>query len=496
MSDRQIRASFTSVDRHIVDEGEFDLVSVGVDIGSSTSHLVFSRLHMEQVGSRYQIVERETLAESDVLLTPYVDGRDIDTQALGRFIDRAYSSAGISRDSVDTGALILTGVAARRRNARAIAELFAKEAGRFVAVSAGDGLETTMAAHGSGAVRRSGQIDGLVMNIDIGGGTSKIAICERGRVRTLTAVEIGARLIAMDECGRVARIEDAGRSLAADAGVTLDLGSPFNDDQIRAVVALMADRLIEAAGLTRMTPATAALLRLPPVDESLSIAAITFSGGVAEFSYERTGKGFGDLGRELASAVRDRIVSFGIPIEKPSATLRATVIGASQYTVQVSGSTIFIDSPATLPLRNVPVIAPAFDLTMDVIDPQAVEGAIRHSLTSLDFAHINSAMAVAFHWQGSATFKRLDDFCAGLRRGMRTLLNDGFPLVLVNDNDIGGLLGLHLHEAHTGQNPIVSIDGIELREFDFIDIGALIPASGAVPIVIKSLVFPKPEIGS
>ena len=193
---------FSSVDRHIADEEEIELTSVGVDIGSSTSHLVFSRVKMERLGARYIVSQRETLHEAPIQLTPYAEENTIDAEKLGEFIEESFRSAGIERSAVDTGALILTGVAVRRRNARAIGDLFSAEAGKFVAVSAGDGLEATMAAHGSGAVIRSSQSDVL------SGGTSSyntqirvvVEPCYRsaGRSRKMcrgaAAVCIGSRL--------------------------------------------------------------------------------------------------------------------------------------------------------------------------------------------------------------------------------------------------------------------------------------------------------------
>src|SRR3990172_11409652 len=171
------KASFSNANRHMQEEEELQLTSVGVDIGSSTSHLVFSRLVLQLEGSRYRVTHREVLNESEILLTPYVDDTRIDVEALEAFINQQYKNAKIRREEVDTGALILTGVAVRRRNARALGELFAQEAGKFVAGSAGDGLEATMAAHGSGAVAHSAKIGGVVLNIDVGGGTSKFAVC-------------------------------------------------------------------------------------------------------------------------------------------------------------------------------------------------------------------------------------------------------------------------------------------------------------------------------
>src|SRR5690606_17898008 len=196
MSDEAVggRIIFSSANRSMVEENEIVLTSVGVDIGSSTSHLVFSRLALERKDSRYVVRSRDVLFESDILLTPYSDEGRIDADALGQFFVAQYEAAGISPDDIDTGALILTGVAVRRSNARAIGELFAREMGRFVALSAGDSLETILAACGSGAVLNSESVGAVVMNVDIGGGTTKVAICDRGEIVDLTAIDIGARL--------------------------------------------------------------------------------------------------------------------------------------------------------------------------------------------------------------------------------------------------------------------------------------------------------------
>src|SRR6266568_8054237 len=207
------RIFFSSTGRSLVDEDELVVLSVGVDIGSSTSHLVFSRIVLERLDSRYVVTTRETFYQSDILLTPYSKAGDeaIDADALGAFIARQYQDAKVDPDEIDTGALILTGVAVRRSNARKIGELFARQAGKMVAVSAGDNLETVMAAYGSGAVARSIRDHAAVMNVDVGGGTSKIAVCDDGRVIDLTALDVGARLICLDAAGRIVRIEEAGR---------------------------------------------------------------------------------------------------------------------------------------------------------------------------------------------------------------------------------------------------------------------------------------------
>ena len=207
------RIFFSTTGRSLEGEDEICVLSVGVDIGSSTSHLVFSRIVLERLDSRYVVTERETFYQSDILLTPYASEEAIDADALGAFFEKQYDNAMIDPDEIDAGALILTGVAVRRSNARSIGELFARQAGKLVAVSAGDNLETVMAAYGSGAVARSIRDRAPVMNVDVGGGTSKIAVCNDGQVIAITAVDVGARLVCIDAAGKITRLEEAGRRL-------------------------------------------------------------------------------------------------------------------------------------------------------------------------------------------------------------------------------------------------------------------------------------------
>jgi ethanolamine utilization protein EutA len=487
------RVFFSSVRRSLEFEDQIVLVSVGVDIGSSTSHLVFSRLRLERLDSRYVVAERTVLHESEVLLTPYASDFTIDAVALREFVDAQYALAGVKPDLIDSGALILTGVAVRRSNARAIGDLFAAQAGKFVAVSAGDALETTLAAMGSGAAARSIREACCVLNIDIGGGTSKIARCEGGTVVAQTAVDIGARIVALDAQGRVQRVEAAGARLAAEVELTLEIGAAPEPIGLQRLVDRMAQRLLEAVQGGTPSADTAALLRLEPLPAAAAPAVVTFSGGVAEYIYGREPRHFGDLGPALAQAVLARVRAWGPRIEQPEQGIRATVVGASQYTIQVSGSTIFVEPASTLPLRNLPVITPVLPLTDEVIDSTAIATAVQTALRRLDLHESEQAVALCYRWAGSATFWRLDAFCRGVAQGLATVLRNGgltTPIVLVGDGDIGGLVGIHLHSELKVAQPVISIDGITLQEFDFIDIGALLDTSGAVPVVIKSLVFP------
>jgi ethanolamine utilization protein EutA (predicted chaperonin) len=484
------RIFFSSTGRSLVDEDEIVVLSVGVDIGSSTSHLVFSRIVLERLDSRYVVTTRETFYQSDILLTPYSAEETIDAEALGAFIERQYKEAKVDPDEIDTGALILTGVAVRRRNARKIGELFAQQAGKMVAVSAGDNLETVMAAYGSGAVARAIRDGATVMNVDIGGGTSKIAVCIDGKVADLTAVDVGARLVCLDEAGRIARIEEAGRRFAEELGIELNLGAKLAPEAARALASHMADRLFEAMRGGSPKAGGSELSRLDPLAHRGRVDEVTFSGGVSEYIYGRETATFGDLGALLAQEIRTRVENWGPTIQPSTEGIRATVIGASQYTTQVSGSTIYVSPMEALPLRNVPVIAPTLPLSGEIIPTAEVASSIKAVLKRLDLAAGKTPVAVFVPWRGSATFARLDAFCKGVTAGLSGVLARGHPLVLAGEGDVGGLIGIHLREEMKIENAIVSVDGLELKEFDYIDIGTMLPTSGAVPVVIKSLIFP------
>lgn len=486
---------FSSAGRFAGEEDELELMSVGIDIGSTTTHLIFSIVRLERRGATYVTVERRVVRESAITLTPYtgMDHETIDKVALGAFIDGEYAEAGIERSAVDTGALILTGLAARRDNAREIGEIFADEAGRFVTVSAGDGLEATMAAHGSGAAEAS-ETTGLTLSVDLGGGTTKFALCAEGSVQALTAIDVGARIVLFDDNRVLTHVEPAGVYFGKAAGVDVSLGRRLTDEDITALVDRMAEAVVDVASSVPERAATwEELLRLPALPPVGTVSSVFVSGGVSAFLSGKEHGEFGDLGPFLAKAVAERLPGLDAPVQY-GAGIRATAMGASQYTVQVSGSTIFVDPADVLPKTNVPVIGPQLDLSGEVISSADVETAVKAALERIDATDQQTPVALALRWGGSATYRRLSDLSEGLIAGMRGVLDHGNPLIIVSEGDIGGLLGMHLQSMGVLTGGVVSVDGIDLKEFDFVDIGAMIAGSGAVPVVIKSLVFPKGEL--
>ncbi|MFQ5826161.1 MAG: ethanolamine ammonia-lyase reactivating factor EutA [Dehalococcoidia bacterium] len=472
-----------------------ELRSVGIDIGSSTSHLMFSRLVLRRMSlslsSKFQVVSREVTHESPIIITPFLTGDTINTEALGTFISEAYSQAQITPEEIDTGAVIVTGEAARKDNAEAIAAMFSQEAGKFVCATAGPNLEAKMAAYGSGAVGRSLGEEGedlCTMNVDVGGGTSKIAIIENGAIVDTAAMNVGARLVVLDEEGRITRIEEAGRQVAEEMGENLQVGQQMSPQARQGMARLLAESLFNVLERKPPSPLTRKLMITPPLSHRGRIDLITFSGGVSEYIYGAEDRGYGDLGALLAAEVRSQASrpEFGITLENPVQRIRATVIGASQYTVQVSGSTIFV-KPGLLPLRNLQVLTPRMNRTEPTA--QEVATAVGESFQQSDLTEGEQTVVLAFHWPWGPAYPLLKSLTQGLMAALRTSVAKGLPVIVVLDADIGRLVGNILAGELGPGYDIISIDGIALQDFDYIDIGEELSESQAVPVVIKSLIF-------
>jgi ethanolamine utilization protein EutA len=478
------------------------LTSVGIDIGSSTSHLIFSRLILRRQGhalsSRFVVVSREILFESPILFTPYLDKTTINTQRLGLFIQDAYRQAGLTPQQIDTGAVIVTGEAAKKKNAEAIAALFSAQAGKFVCATAGHNLEAILSAYGSGAVAAT--VDGgagqTVMNIDIGGGTSKIAIVRRGEIIDTAALEVGARLVAMDEQGAVDRLEDAGVKIAAAAGIALRQGTVLKTEEKERMAGILCNSLFEVVSRGALSPLTQSLMLTPQLGFNEPVDAVIFSGGVSEYIYGVEKRELGDLGLQLGRKVWERVQTLGngMAVKQAEVRIRATVIGASQYTVQVSGNTIFLSSPGLLPLRNLQVVSPQLPQT-ETISPADVRGAIDKALKRFDIQEGEQTVALAIRWSLGPSYPVIRTLAEGIASAMRAQVDLGQPLVLVFDADIGKLVGNLIEQELLPGAGIISIDGVDLRDFDFIDIGQELADVRAVPVVIKSLIFRHVERG-
>ena len=471
------------------------LVTVGIDIGSSGTQVIFSRINLRRYGedltSRYYVVSRETLFQSPVALTPYASDERIDDVALGAIIEEAYAAAGVAPRDIDTGVVILTGEALRRENAEAIAALLAEQGGDFVTATAGHHMESMLAAYGSGASKLSYDQSKRILNVDIGGGTTKLGIVENGDVTVTAALHIGGRLQVVDDIGRLVRLDPAGKFHARQAGFFWSRGDVLSPAQLDKVAASMADLLVAALTQRPLPHALEHLDLTDPIADFGRIDGIMFSGGVGEYVYGREDRDFGDMGRRLGRTIRARIDAGALPwpLLPAGECIRATALGASEYSVQLSGNTSYISKPGELlPRRNLQVLQPSY-VCEESIDADKLAKAIRAHFTAFDLIEGEGEVALALRWRGAPSYERILAFAEGIRHGLATTIERRKPLYIMLDGDVAQTLGAILREELLIESEILAIDGLVLRDFDYIDLGRIRMPSFTVPVTIKSLLF-------
>ncbi|MGQ4912362.1 MAG: ethanolamine ammonia-lyase reactivating factor EutA [Candidatus Thorarchaeota archaeon] len=468
-----------------------ELTSVGVDIGSSTSHIVFSKITLEKDShsrtDKFEIVDREIIHSGPIHLTPFRDPKNIDFEALKEMLLADYEKAGIRASEIDTGAVIITGETARKENAEWIVSALAGETGKFVAATAGPNFESVLAAYGSGAVSLSEESGLTIMNIDIGGGSSNVAVCSKGSVIATTAINVGGRLIAYDDEGRITRLEDTGQKVAETLGVQLRVGDRIDEKTRELIADSLADALIECIRGKPESDIAAMLMMAPPLRLESPPDRITLSGGVAEYFYGVEKKMFNDLGVYLADALRSKATQLEVPFEKPEHRIRATVIGAGSFSLRVSGSTTFLSEGLDYPIRNVPVVSP--NITRNKTASDDIRSAIEEALSRFDLVEGRDPLILSFVDAVRPSYERLTEFCKGVVSALPNTIRNNKPIMMCFDTDIGNSVGNIMRRETKIQNDILSIDEVSLREGDFVDIGRPIIEDVVVPVIVKTLVF-------
>ncbi|MBI1993600.1 MAG: ethanolamine ammonia-lyase reactivating factor EutA, partial [Deltaproteobacteria bacterium] len=404
----------------------FTLKSVGIDIGSSTSHLVFSQLTLRREGAslsgRFKVTERKVLFRSDIMLTPYLSGTLIDIEKVQRFIEEAYKKAGVAPEGIDTGAVIITGEALKKENAQPIVEYFAKYSGKFICAAAGHNHEALLAAYGCGAVDLSKAEHKTVLDVDMGGGTTKFSLVENGVVTQTASINVGARLIAFDDADVVTRVEDAGRTLMKELGHSVELGRRVSKKQKEDFAALMAQILFE---LIERGPST-------PLAKQLMVT-----------------KNMRDYLKRLPKKEM---------VREPMEGIRATVIGAGEYTVQASGNTSYISNPKVLPIHGLKVVRASLRQGRPVLD------TLKQSLAKFDLTSFTSGLALSLSLDGQLDYKIVREVAEGVAAICQGPEAGEYPLYLALDLDVAKSLGAILKEELKLDREIIAIDGIEVGD--------------------------------
>lgn len=507
-----------------------ELLSVGIDLGTSTTQLIFSRLRIENMAGSYMIprmaiTKKEVCYKSEIYFTPLKDQATIDFVKVREIVEQEYARAGIHKEEIDTGAVIITGETARKENAREVAETLSGFAGDFVVATAGPDLESVISGKGAGTDVYSGEHRVTAVNLDIGGGTSNLALFSMGDTVDTGCLDVGGRLIRLDRdtlkityiAPKLLRIIEAER-LALAVGRAVDSGElgkllSIMTAALEQSVGLRDDckyyeMLITNHGLRHGTGnRTDARTGAETTEGHHSITCISFSGGVAAILYhpkEYTDDyAFGDIGIRLAAAIRQSLLFRKLTVIESAETIRATVVGAGSHTTEISGSTIDYAN-AEFPIKNLPVLK----LTAQEEQRGCIAAAVRTKLSWFSMEGKLSPLAIALEGERNPSFTRVREYAEELLEGLSPILAAGLTVIVVVRQDMAKVLGQTMRQRmgetqkdtagrtegqrealHIRKPALICIDGIHLTEGDYIDIGRPAAGGSVLPVVVKTLVF-------
>jgi ethanolamine utilization protein EutA len=469
---------------------ELEILSVGVDVGSSTSHLVFSNLLLKRdeqsVTRRFNIEERNIIYEGRIINTPLLDDNTIDIDQLTDFFREEYEQAGIDPSDIQTGAVIVTGESARKQNARQIAEGLSNDAGKFVAATAGPNFESLIAALGSGAAARSRNHNKTILSCDIGGGTSNIAISRNGETLSTSCVSVGGRLLGVDSEGKIWRIDPPAAMVMDHLGLKYDIGDKISKNDIEKIAAIFAEILFEAltgpanSELSRRLMQTADLVLPGRIDE------YAFSGGVAELMYGGLNN-FNDIGHVLADKINSLTPRLESPVTELPNKIRATVIGAGAYSLSISGCSGFKDDQVVFPLNNIPVIR--VDAEQSKLSVQHVVSQIGASFKRFDLNEGEETIALYFKDPVRVSYPQLELFAQSIEAALPNTIENDRPVILIFETDIACSVGNVIRRETKLKTNLLALDELKLKEGDWIDIGEPLVGDQVYPVTVKSLVF-------
>lgn len=468
--------------------------SVGIDIGTTTSQLIFSVLEIVNTAGptsipHYEFSKREICYASPVLFTPFDDHGQIAMEVLDGFIRQQYQQAGMALKDVESGAIIITGETSKARNARETVMVLAEALGDFVVATAGPHLESVVAGRGSGAAAYSEKNMASVLNIDVGGGTSNFAVFENGQLSDTACLNVGGRLVQTNGEGQVQRLHAPAMHIVRELFPQAKALADFTAQDLRHIAHRMAELIVEIIE-SNTSPLAQTLLMTEGLRQAPHYQAVFISGGVGECLAHPSDDSpfrFGDLGPWLAHALGEQLKAKGFPVREPVQTLRATVIGAGAHTLTLSGSTVW-NKYQGAPLRNVPVVHSR--MPWRSYRPGALVAAWQLALKGQDLDAGEDLYALSLPNDIPLTCQTVWQVALELQAFSRSHATCVHPLIAVTSQDVGKAIGMELFRLIPGRQLLV-LDEVHTCEGDYLDIGNSFFNGGTIPITVKSLAFPQ-----
>ncbi|EGO5800112.1 ethanolamine ammonia-lyase reactivating factor EutA [Enterococcus faecalis] len=468
------------------------LLTVGIDLGTSTTQLVLSELTVENFASaftvpRISISDKKVIYRSDIIFTPLLNQSKIDVEPIKAFVAEQYRQAGIHKQDIQMGAVIITGETARKSNANNVLRALSGYAGDFVVATAGPDLESIIAGKGAGAQTYSETKRKPVVNLDIGGGTTNLAVFKDGEVIDTACFDIGGRLIKLDQQQKITYIAPKIQEIINKKGLTLHLGDQATEQNLLPIISELVAVLENSIGLGTQSPFYQLLVTNHPLRKGEELPIVTFSGGVADCLNTTSTNLFkyGDIGLLLGKYLRKSLIFSEKEVLESAETIRATVVGAGSHTAEISGSTIAYREQI-LPVKNIPILKLAQEdetLTVTELGQRIQEKLNWHRIEE------TPQIALAIRGMSNPTFADIQRYGQGIVEGLASLVAEQIPIIVMVDEDMAKALG-HALSAHLPKDyPFICLDSVKVENGDYVDIGLPVAEGAVLPVIVKTLVF-------
>ena len=468
------------------------LLTVGIDLGTSTTQLVLSELTVENFASaftvpRISISDKKVIYRSDIIFTPLLNQSEIDAEPIKAFVAEQYRQAGIHKQDIQMGAVIITGETARKSNANNVLRALSGYAGDFVVATAGPDLESIIAGKGAGAQTYSETKRKPVVNLDIGGGTTNLAVFKDGEVIDTACFDIGGRLIKLDQQQKITYIAPKIQEIINKKGLTLHLGDQATEQNLLPIISELVAVLENSIGLGTQSPFYQLLVTNHPLRKGEELPIVTFSGGVADCLNTTSTNLFkyGDIGLLLGKYLRKSLIFSEKEVLESAETIRATVVGAGSHTAEISGS-IIAYREQILPVKNIPILKLAQEdetLTVTELGQRIQEKLNWHRIEE------TPQIALAIRGMSNPTFADIQRYGQGIVEGLASLVAEQIPIIVMVDEDMAKALG-HSLSAHLPKDyPFICLDSVKVENGDYVDIGLPVAEGAVLPVIVKTLVF-------
>ena len=472
-----------------------EILSVGIDIGTSTTQVIFSRIAMENTAGFFSvphvsITDKEVIYKSDIYITPLINSYLIDGDKVRDIVEKEFAKAGFTPADTQTGAVIITGESARKENSAVVLKKLSSFAGEFVVSTAGPDLESVIAGKGSGAQSYSEDNACVAVNLDIGGGTTNIVVFDQGKVVAKGCLDIGGRLVKLDKSYVVSYVSPTAKKISDKLSLGLEEGRATNEQALDALCAEMVNLTEQALGVYDKSPLAESVVTKgsTPLVIKKPIRAVCFSGGVADCIYhsDREPLAYGDIGVHLGKAFRRGRLYSDFRLIKAKETIRATVVGAGTYTTSISGSTISY-AESILPIKNAPVLKLSREEQGRLFagDVPFLKEKLRWFMEQSDTERV----VLSFEGEQNPSYLATRRCANCIGTALNETLAPGEPMLIVTECDIAKALGQAINAEFGDTRDIICVDSISVEDGDFVDLGKPLMDGLVIPVVVKTLIF-------